>query len=187
MSDLHFWASTRYNFDSIKKLIRDNPHIGKTKVKRVIIHRRKPINTGLFFNIHQTHLVRKNTQKIHMIILDDLDFTLGCSETLTLKIFKNIIASAEIHKKVFIVCTDFASRIEFSNDDDAINRIGEFKHQMDKLADDQFEFFCYFDHEDHLDCSAYLDSSPLSEEDNKLAINIMVDDIEEVFEEEQFS
>jgi hypothetical protein len=58
---------------------------------------------------------------------------------------------------------------------------------MDKLADDQFEFFCYFDHEDHLDCSAYLDSSPLSEEDNKLAINIMVDDIEEVFEEEQFS
>ena len=186
MSDLHLWASTRYNFDSIKNLIENNSSIGKEKVKRIIIHRRKPISSGLFFNIHQTYLVRKKTQKIHVIILDDLDFTLGCSETLSLKIFKNIIASAKTNKRVFVVCIDFASRIEFANDDDAIERIADFKKQMEKLSDDESEFFCYFDHEDHLDCSAYLDSSPISEEDNKSAIYMLIDDIEDVFEEDQY-
>ena len=186
MSDLHLWASTRYNFGFIKGLLKDNPIIEKGKIKRLIIHRRKPINSGLFFNVHQTYLVKKKTQKIHIIILDDLDFTLGCSETLAIKIFKNIVASAKSNQKIFIVCIDFASRIEFANDDNAIDRISEFKKHLEQLSDEESDFFCYFDHEDQLDCSAYLDSNPLSEEDNMSAIHLIVDDIEDIFEEDRY-
>jgi hypothetical protein len=183
MSDLHFWASTRYNFDSIKTLIKDNPIIGEGRIRRIIIHRRRPISTGLFFNIHQTHLVRRKTKKIHMIIFDDLDLVHGCSENLAIKIFKNLIAAAKIHQKIFIVCTDFSSRVEFAEDNEAVSRITDFKIALDRLSDDQPEFFCYFDHEDHLNTNKHYDDSPLSEPDNKAAIDIIIDDLEDLQEE----
>ncbi len=180
MTELHVWATTRYNLEPLSALVRDNPHCGTNEIKKVICHRRKPLNTGLFFNIHQTTLVNKKVKKIHLIIFDDLDYTRGCPEWVTKRIFRNLVSLAKNKKKIFIVCSDFLNRIEFCYESDERERIKKLKRKLDDLSDRNPCHFYYFDHEDHVDLTKYEDESPISKTDLDQVLTYLMDDLEDL-------
>ena len=115
-----------------------------------------------------------------MIVLDDLDFTEGCSEKVSVKIFKNLVTSAQNAKKIFVICADFTNSIEFSNDNDAVTKIKEFKNKLEQLSEENPRQFYYSDHEHQIDYSNYHDDYPINETDNFVAISNIVDDLEEL-------
>lgn len=182
MTELHVWATTRYNLEPLKAIINQNPHLGNQQIRKVVCHRRKPLNTGIFFNIHQTSIIQKKVRKIHLILFDDLDYAKGCQDWVLIRIIKSLIALAKNNKKIFVACSDFLNKIEFGlrEDQDIIRKL---KKKLDHLSDKFQNQFYYFDHEDQVDFTQYTDESPISEKDLKKVVSQLIDDVEDLPDE----
>ena len=177
MLEIHIWATARYNFSELPDKINSNPFFKEKP--RVYLHWRKPLNTGVFFNIHQTQRLRRQSKKLHFIVLDDLDFTQGCADLIAIRIFENLVEVAKINKKVYIACADFITRSEFAAIHDSVSRIRQFKIRLDDLEDRHPDYFAYFDHEGFLDCSKYSGTQPMTSKDSESAMKAIISDLEE--------
>ena len=178
MANLHLWGTTRYhNFEKFKTLLSNNPIEGKLKIKDIIVHRRKPLNTGFLFNFHQVCLKKSKIAQIHMIVLDDWDFTNGASPEIAIKILNSVSEISSTIEKVIVICVDFTSRAEFSSENNFQKRLGQFKSQAEQISFKNKDLFHYFDDEDYLDFTHCNDGAPLGEPDIAAATNHLLADL----------
>jgi len=184
MTVLHLWATSRYRqFEALTEMLSVKPIQGKIKIKRVTVHQRRPLNTGLFFNIHQVCLSKKKVPQIHMIVIDDWDFTDGASPEITFKILQNITSALTKFEGIHVVCVDFISRMEFNDELNFQTRIGSFKSKAEQLSRNNPSHFHYFDNEDYLDFSHCDDGTPLTEHELDAATTHFYSNLEQVIEE----
>ena len=179
MIEIHVWATARFDFRDLPNKIDLNPLFRRRIKHKVYLHKRKPLNTGVFFNIHQTQRVRREAKKLHLIVLDDLDFTHGCADLIAIRIFENLIEVAKINSRTYIICADFLTRAEFSNANEAVSRIRDFKIQLDELENKNPDYFTYFDHEGYLDCSKYSGHQLMTPDDSESAMKTLISDLED--------
>jgi hypothetical protein len=179
MTDLHLGSSSKYQPKNLVDRIKASPIIGGNKISRVFLHCRNPINTGIFFSIHQLNHFRREAIKIHLIVLDDLDFRHGCSDQILIKIFENLIDVAKLNEKITIICSDFINRSEFLEQAGATRRIRNLKIDFDRLEDKHPDIFAYFDHEEYCEYERYRDPNLTGTSDLELTIRAIIKDIEE--------
>jgi hypothetical protein len=138
------------------------------------------LNIGLFFNIFHCNNKSKNVIKLHLIVIDDLDFIFGTTDRIFVRIIWNLISSIQqSSSNSFIICSDFTSSREFSNENDDHRRIRKIKARLDNLAEKHSEYFSYFDHEDLLEFPDYTDDRPLMIKLNQSVVNTLINDLEE--------
>jgi len=179
MTEIHIWSSRRYNFSSLSDQLNKNS-ILKRKFSKINVHFRKPLNIGLFFNIFHCNNKSKNVIKLHLIVIDDLDFIFGTTDRIFVRIIWNLISSIQqSSSNSFIICSDFTSSREFSNENDDHRRIRKIKARLDNLAERHSEYFSYFDHEDLLEFPDYTDDRPLMIKLNQSVVNTLINDLEE--------
>lgn len=107
MTNIHVWASHRYNFGGLKEVLAEHPFFQNGKLKAVVVHYHQQLTPEVVYSIFSTALIERNSRNVNIFFFDDDELEEGCGLDTLLMSIRHMINVTKVHEKTFFVIADF--------------------------------------------------------------------------------